>query len=246
MNFKRLILGLALALVLIVGVVPAFGQAVAQVYPVKFVCGYQIGDVPLLSDPSPLTPPKPYEELKPGNYATLINIINTDFTTVNQSFTPAFVIEGVGPISSALIRTLAPLATTKVGCPEILRTLTPFLPTAPIGQVFEGYALFVTTPNDPLQIDVVYTYESKDAFKEHIVWGLGPDGTVPDGALNLLHSGFKFGNFPNIFDFPVIDIGASGAGGLGLGASIDVERVLPRDVITTPGVKNPLAELMPK
>lgn len=226
---------LGLALILLAGLATeATAQPVAQVYPVKFVCGYETGDVPLLSNPDPF--PHKYEELKPGNYATLINVLNVDFTVQQLSFTPAVVIDGLGPIGFPVATTLAPLELDQIGCPEILSALTPFLPAPPVGEVFEGYVVLIVPPNDPLQVDAVYTYESKDAFDKHIVWGLGEDGVLLDFVLRLLFGGAKIGEFPPVVsDVVVRDIAASGAGGLGLGASIDVERVLPRDIITTPG-----------
>ena len=231
-----LLLGLVFALA-----GPAFAQPVAQVYPAKFVCGFERGDVPLLSADTPF--PHKYEELKPGNYATLINILNVDFSIAQQSFTPAVVIDGLGPIG-LLTRTLTPLQMTQVGCPEIMAGLTPFLPALPVGEVFEGYVTIITTPNDPLQVDTVFTFETKDAFEKHFVYGTDENLILQNRLLSLIFGGFKFGNFPPVGVFPATDIAGSGAGGLGLGAAMDVVRVEPRDIITTPGLQGPLAPFL--
>lgn len=199
--------------------VPASAQLFS--YPAKFVCGYELGDVRLLSDDSPLH--HEYEHLKPGNYATLINLLNN--TLVDQTITIFAVTQETNGQFPGATFPLASFATLRIGCPEIAAVLAPIFPVPLTGQVIEGYALIVANTAN-LRVDDVFTYSSKDAFKEHIVWVLNEDGTA--SAIELVQGGFKLGPFPPIqFPFFAQDMGASGAGGLGLGASIDVEHVEP-------------------
>ncbi|MEM7351735.1 MAG: hypothetical protein AAF657_13140, partial [Acidobacteriota bacterium] len=73
----------------------ASAQAQLTGYPGKLVCGYEIGDVPLLSDPTPLTPPQKYENFKPGNYATAFNVLNLNATQQTVSF--LLTLDNAGP-----------------------------------------------------------------------------------------------------------------------------------------------------
>lgn len=193
-------------------------------YPAKFVCGFELGDVRLLSDTSPLQ--LEYEQLKPGNYATLINLLNNTLT--DQTVTAFLVTQETNGQFPGATFPLASFSTFRFGCPEIAAILGPIFPVPLTGQVIEGYAVFVAnTPN--LRVDDVFTFESKDAFKEHLVWVLDEDGQIK--AVNLVQGGFKLGPFPPIeLPFFPSDIAASGAGGLGVGASIDVEHVEPTEL----------------
>ena len=194
-------------------------QAQVTGYPGKFICGYEEGNVPLLNDPTPLVPAKPYENFKPGNYATTFNVLNLNPDPQEVRF--IFATSNLPHARVATINILG-YSSVDVGC-EIAN---PFLSPTFFGQRFEGMLVPVTN-NANFIVDAVYTFESQNAFERHLVY--------EDGGSN-----WTFGQTLDqiLFDFtpPTVFFqaeAASGAGGLGLGASIDVERLDPVTIIPT-------------
>ncbi len=179
-------------------------------WPGKFVCGYELGNVPTLSNPNPF--PHEFEKVKPGNYATLFNILNLNPT--EQSITlVASKFNRLVPVTTIVI---PPFTTLPVGCPTITNATDP----GSQGQFTEGF-LIPTMLNRNFVVDVVYTYESKDAFSEHRIYNsTGSQGTVISTTTTSIT-----GVPPILPPGPVPIVAGSGAGGLGLGASIDVERL---------------------
>ena len=224
----RRALALAPALSLLLTLCAVSAQAQLSGFPGKIICGYQQGNVPLLNDPNPLTPPRPYENFKPGNYATTFNVQNLNATAQTVSF---FLSLPDQPLVLVGVRAIGPFQSTAIGCADILN---PFIPPL-VGQFVEGMLIPVMTNNAFVTI-AAYTYESQNAFERHVVYT--DDGevlsvlnqTVSDilGPLNL----FPFG----------IPTAASGAGGLGLGASIDIER-LEAVSLTTAILDQPTSEV---
>lgn len=220
---------LALAASLLAGSVEA--QEI-HLFPCKIVCGYQRGNVRLLNDTSPLN--QPYEDLKPGNYATTCNMFNYDLDATEQTVLPYVVVEGaplifLGPLSVPTLRSNA------FGCIDLIAVTGPPVPP---GIAFEGYLTFFTFDPD-ITFEAIYTYSSQNAFEHHVLWSYNPFGIfgiafqtlglalgtvgspLPDDTEGVLSTQFA---------------AASGAGGLGLGASIDVEDVERITIdLSTPG-----------
>jgi len=197
----------------------------AFVWLPKFVCGFELGDVRELSDPSPLN--EPYEDFKPGNYATTINITNT---SVENRTVYAVALVTV-PVPAPAPGT--PLVTTALAVPII--TPQPLLPMFPPilgvgvtgtlelsciniasamvangfplnGQTIEGKVFLVTNAgDDSLDVTAVYTMESKDSFRD----------------TELVFVGVEPPSKPGLPGMEIVE--AVGQGGQGLGASIDVE-----------------------
>jgi len=217
----------ALALVgAILAAAPAAGQSIDPVpvpvikvnfFPSKFVCGFQRGNVPLLNDPNPVLNPY-YEHVKPGNYATTFNVLNLnlDHQTISFYVSEPDVYDGLKFVGS---RWIPSFGTTQFGCPDIAAGLG-----TQNGSFFEGYLLIVVK-NDQFKVTGVYTFESQNAFERHVLWRLRSDGSsgieseLTSDSLTALTRPLG----PVDFIGPFKDIAASGAGGLGLGASIDVE-----------------------
>ena len=164
------------------------------VYGAKFVCGPQaiaatrIGQI------------TQYSALQPGNYATALNI----FTLSDNQPSIEVYASMDGNSTNSLVAQL-PISrvfeTHTITCNGILNALGVNVSTV----AYEGF-LYITRSQTDLDIQAVYTFESRDAFNEFR--GVDEAGNV---VIN-----------PEI---EVISIG--GAGGLGLGASIDVERIVP-------------------
>jgi len=212
------VLALALVAVGSFATAPAAAQLTEiHLFTCKVVCGYQLGNVRLLNDPSPLN--RPYENLKPGNYATTCNLYNYDISAPDQTILPYLAVKGV-PLFFLGAFTIPALDAGAFGCIEIANAIVP----PPTGFAFEGYLTFYTfSPN--IRVDGVHTYSSQNAFKEHYIWALDVFGQVVKVAESL---GLTVGAITSFVDLAgeVMEIqffAASGAGGLGLGASIDIE-----------------------
>lgn len=210
-----------LAVVLIAMASFATAPAAAQLteihlFTCKVVCGFQLGNVRLLNDTSPLN--QPYENLKPGNYATTCNLYNYDISAPDQTILPYLAVKGV-PLFFLGAFTIPALDAGAFGCIEIVNAIVP----PPTGFAFEGYLTFYTfSPN--IRVDGVHTYSSQNAFKEHYIWAVDAFGQLirVSGSLGLTVGAIT--SFVNLAgDFVESQFAASGAGGLGLGASIDIE-----------------------
>ena len=196
----------------------AFGSAQAQiVYPAKFVCGHQVGSIQLLSNHAD---PKGYEELKPGNYATVINVTNLSVGTETFEYFVSINLKTTGPLLVGPVAptTMTMFGTAKIGCPDIAAALNLVLPASLDleGEAFEGMVLIPKALNS-LDVQAVYTYANMDQFASRLALYLGPGDVVQSAEIDDEISQEE----ANVF-------GASGAGGLGLGASIDVERIVAR------------------
>ena len=205
-------------------------------YSGKFVCGFELGNVRLLNDPTVfdgMYNPDAYEDLKPGNYATAFNILNASLNDVGVF---AFVTVPNTTVGSQFIMSL-PIPSfnaAKVSCEEIVQRLGPRFPLPFDGTAFEGFlTLFTAEAN--LKVDVVYTFESQNAFERHVFWGYDPfvpvaplfenrSDELGDLSTPLAGSNLRLPNNNGT---------ASGAGGLGLGVSIDVESIDP-GVVSNP------------
>jgi hypothetical protein len=233
MAFRRRRPGLALgvlaliALASLVAAAPAEAQML-HLFACKVVCGYQPGNVRLLNDTGPIPFPHPPEDLKPGNYATTCNIFNYDLSAAAQPVFPYLAIEGGGLIFLGAVN-VGVLNANAYGCRDIAASLP-----APPPLIYEGYLTLFTLDPD-FKVDSVHTFESQNAFERHLLWQydpLGPFGIVfqslglslPRITAPLAGGGVLARNFAT----------GSGAGGLGLGASIDVEDVRRIDIDLTP------------
>jgi hypothetical protein len=203
---------------------PAEAQTI-HLFGCKVVCGFQPGNVRLLNDPGPFPANQPPEDLKPGNYATTCNLFNYDLSANTQPVFPYLAVEGGGLIFLGTVN-VGSLNANAYGCRDIVANL----PAPPPGPVFEGYLTLFTLDPD-FKVDSVHTFESQNAFERHVVWQFNPFGPInillqplgltipritnPIGAAGVLGTQFAT---------------SSGAGGLGLGASIDVEDVRRIDI----------------
>ena len=212
---KRLLVGVSLVLsALVLTTIPAQAQSIDffRLYPVKFVCGYEQGDIPIASNDKP----GKYEELKPGNYATVINILNA---TISEKTVYIYVARANDTLRFMTAISIPALQTRKIGCPHIARTIG-----ESSGRAFEGMVeLFAT--NDHFEVWSVLTYATLEAFERHRVYGFNDK----DQTISPIRSE---GSGPASLPGPVLagstDVAGSGAGGMGLGGSIDVEEVPPR------------------
>lgn len=222
---KRTVL---IGLVTLLASIPLSGALEAQTiqfFPAKFVCGFELGNVRLLNDPSPLNPDTdPYEQLKPGNYATLLNVFNYNFQDQPIAVYAATAETGLVFVTSLTVRSFG---TQRIGCPRIASALAPSFPVALNGQRIEGYAV-IALPNRNFRGKGIYTFESQNAFERHLLWSVDLDGNIRF-LWQRLHrtNGQITSPIPNLFPaFPQAQsVGGSGAGGNGLGASIAVEEL---------------------
>jgi hypothetical protein len=224
------LLSFGLILVASIGVFsPVMAQDGEWVYSTKFVCGFQVGDIPLLSDEDPF--PHAYEALKPGNYATTVNIFNA--TPFVQKLYPQISYKNkegkfvVIPLYDAEV-SIKPYQTPCVPCGDIVDAIRTYTGDVLSGEAFEGI-VFIRSKNQAWDVRTVNTYASQNAFERHLVWGLNQNGSIAvvrTFTPVLIPGGSVV--FP--INFQVFDIAGSGAGGLGLGASIDVNYVDPRFV----------------
>jgi|GEM_PF-4337728 len=215
---------IALTAFAVIIAIAAPASAQTTVYPVKFVCGFVDGNIRILDD-SELTPDSQgYEDLKPGNYATLVNIFHSGLN--NERVQVWAKARGQRAVSLNSLDAI-PFATLDVGCVDIATALG-----FSLGPELEGWLLLFTT-SDEYSVSPVYTYASQNGFVDHRYhqvrangmqqfFGGEPvfnpfDGYIPSGIgmapVSLPETGIQGA------------VVATGAGGLGLGASIDVETV---------------------
>jgi hypothetical protein len=223
---RRCSLALGVALVLLASLAGARADAqTLHLFPCKIVCGYELGNVRLLNDTSPLN--QPYEDLKPGNYATTCNLFNYDIQAATQTVFPYVAVEGAGLIFLGPV-TVPALTNLAYGCVDIITSLG----NPPLNGIgFEGYLTFFTFDPD-FHGDGVRTYSSQNAFERHVLWSYDPFGTIRL-AFQVLNISLPLitAPLPDIEGFLEQEgLTASGAGGLGLGASIDVEEVRRIDI----------------
>jgi hypothetical protein len=134
------------------GVLASTGLARAQastapyVYSVKYLCGLQV--VPSTQFPPPQEPP-----VKPGNYATAINIHN--YHLKPTVFQRKSVVAG-GAIGKLLARQiLAANQAVTVGCQQIVAAIPPGTTVPP--PFIEGFAEIVS----PVQLSVTAVYTTQ-------------------------------------------------------------------------------------
>ena len=205
-------------------------------YPAKFVCGYQPGNLPFLNDGNVQPGPDSYEMVKPGNYATVVNILNLN-TTV-QPVTPFIILTDLAdapglpaPQVALPVLNLAFATAVRFDCQDIANAILAAGGTVN-GNVIEGY-LTLSTSNARFTVDAVYTYLSQNGFKE-LHWlasnsgFIGAFGSTYFHPIIALTSALVFSQSVNLnMGAPKEALGGAGAGGLGLGASIDVETIAP-------------------
>ncbi len=225
---------------------PLSAQTFRTVYPVKFVCGFVNGNVPLLTNSNTGGGPI-YEDLKPGNYATVVNGFHTQLQS--DTLQAWAVADNLGPALVASFSFVA-FETFDIGCPEIMAALG-----QANGLIVEGWLLlFATSPS--FNIQPVYSYSSQNAFWDHELWQIVNDRAVLVSNPHCLPIFPSL--FPPIFVTPCgvapaprvvgppsiagLTVG-TGAGGLGLGASIDVEEVSPVN-LNNPVVADALPDLI--
>ena len=198
------------------------------IYSAKFVCGAQRAPLSLAlpRDPGLL-------DVQPGSYATVLNIMNL------YRFAPRVKVQASlaqsSPSAFANTRVIRDQAVPvfgamKVGCADI---------AAAFGRnnsdVFDGF-LYIIQPQDYLNVQAVYTYSEQDEFQSQRFIGIGVNNQVGDinapapGSNSNVTTGFRI-------------MGGAGAGGLGIGNSIHIERITPR-AMPTPPVLDPI--ILPK
>ena len=164
------------------------------VYIAKFVCGPQAIPATRIGQITN------YSALQPGNYATALNILTLIDNQPSISVYASMDDHNGNPLVVQLPISRV-FETHTVTCDEILSALG--VNVGP--EAYEGF-LYISRRQSDLDVQVVYTFASRDSFNEFR--GVDNNGNV---VVN-----------PEV---GIISIG--GAGGLGLGASIDVERVKP-------------------
>jgi len=144
------------------------GEARAQpsgfpIYSVKFVCGLQT--IASTQFKPPAEPP-----VKPGNYATLINIHNFHSNTTGAPVPllkkavvsiPESQLPKSSPTSRLLTEQLAPNQAIDVDCREIMRLLATATPPVPAGTTFiTGFVEIQSVSGAPLSVTAVYTSQT--------------------------------------------------------------------------------------
>ncbi len=190
------------------------------IYPAKFVCGFETGLIPFLTGDNTFQPgPDSYEMFKPGNYATVVNMWNR--LNIQQAVLTAAVVtfeDAAGNVFSFAaplpIQFIAPLGALRYHCGHIAAAINALL----------------NPPDSAKDVDAVYTYAAEHGFALYLF--LGSSGAFTGTnlqsfaeTLSTLFSRLDFGE-----GGPLEAIGGAGAGGLGLGASIDVEPIDPVDL----------------
>lgn len=175
----------------------------SNLYLAKFVCGFQDGQTPPqlnrgLGGGIPL-PNQSAPVFRGFQPGSYSTTLNLFNTSSGTARFSVFAsIDGVATTPNVATVSLGTFRSRQIGCDEIAGRVAPLIPGGLInGDLVEGF-LYIQRTRKDLDAQVVYSYSSIDAFHEF----RGDDGLVAG-------------------------TGAAGAGGLGLGASIDVERITP-------------------
>jgi len=137
----------------VLAVIALGGQARAQlyVYSVKYVCGLQV-------IPSNQFPPPHEPTVKPGNYATAINVHNyhLKLTTLRKKAVIARPeSQPRGPISAIVSENLGPNQALTVDCNEIAKLFP--VGSAPLPPFIDGFVEIVS----PVQLSVAAVYTTQ-------------------------------------------------------------------------------------
>lgn len=142
-----------------------------------------------------------YSALEPGVYSTALNILTLKRDAPDIGVHASM--DGIAPVTVATqLSSDAAFDTHTVTCDDILEA---FNMKNPGRDAYEGF-LYVRRQRPDLRIDSVYTYASQ--YEEEVLWGVTPNGNVVRNP-----------------EFNVTSVG--GGKGVGLGASIDIQRVDP-------------------
>lgn len=206
----------------------AFAQ-VTTLYPIKFVCGYSTGSVPLEGQAF-IIPNSLRRAVQAGSYSTAVNVLHNQIQDDNIAFYA--VAEGFAAVEVKRSTNIQNFQATRVICPQIQGAFGISAETE-----VEGWLVMATT-SDSFSVEAVYTYANQNLFIDHRYRQAQLFGGIP--ALGLLAQGFEdttlLANNPTVTapllattanpssDFTVA---GSGAGGNGLGSSIDLESVEP-------------------
>lgn len=127
----------------------ASAQSSPSIYAVKFVCGKQ---APINSLTPPAEPP-----VKPGNYATKVNVELLSLPNPNGGGGVSWNVSlagGGGPSLTTLANPLNQLETVDVTCAAIVKQLGS---GAKLPAFIEGYVNVIASPNVQLAVTGVYT-----------------------------------------------------------------------------------------
>jgi hypothetical protein len=145
MKMCLIIVAAALAIMAAIGQARAQAGTPSYVYSVKYVCGLQI--IASTQFRPPAEPP-----VKPGNYATAINIHN--YHTKETSIATKAVVAG-GQIGKLAGRGMLPNQALNLSCAQIVAMIPPT--TAPLPMFIEGFVEIVS----PVQLSVAAVYTSQ-------------------------------------------------------------------------------------
>ncbi len=142
-----------------------------------------------------------YAALEPGVYSTALNILTLKRDAPGIAVRASM--DGFAPVTVASqLSSASAFDTHTLTCDEILDA---FNAKQPGRDAYEGF-LYLQRQRPDLRVDTVYTYASQD--EEEVLWGVTEKGNVIRNP-----------------ETNVISVG--GGKGIGLGASIDIERVDP-------------------
>lgn len=138
-----------------------------MVYRTKFTCGFAPGNIPDSGSLGNVLP-VPYREVQPGNYSTVINILNARFNGRDSLINGIDILVEGRPTASLPRFTLDSFSTARIDCNDITGALGAGGFQAD-GRFVEGFVFLAARdpipdgsdePSD-LEVSVVYTYGSR-------------------------------------------------------------------------------------
>ncbi len=143
---------------------PSEAQVEFMVYRAKFTCGFATGNIPDSGNSANVLP-VPYREVQPGNYSTVINILNARFNGRESLVDGAVLVEG-RPVASLSSFTMTSYSTVRIDCNDITSALAAGGFQAD-GRFVEGFVqiaardLLGSSEPSNLEVSAVYTYGSR-------------------------------------------------------------------------------------
>lgn len=160
------VFGIACLALFALSAMPSEAQTPMMVFRVKFTCGFAPGNIPDSGSFATVLP-VPYREVQPGNYSTVINILNARFNGRDSQVGASILVQG-RPVASLSAFTLTSFSTVRIDCDDITGALAEDGFQAD-GRFVEGFIQvtardpIIGAPDEPsdLEVSAVYTYGSR-------------------------------------------------------------------------------------
>jgi hypothetical protein len=158
--------GIVCLVLVAAGAVPAEAQSNFMVYRAKFTCGFAGGNIPDSGSAANVLP-VPYREVQPGNYSTVINILNSRLNGQTSEVDIFIFVQGrpTASLPDLTLETFTTSSHARIDCDDITSALAADGFQAD-GRFVEGFIMLRAqdesqNEGSELEVSAVYTYGSR-------------------------------------------------------------------------------------